>query len=224
MIADAVIAATTLALAVIMTLGVTEMWIILLAVAVRSVGAGFQTPAVQAMITQITPADQLLRINGMFGTIQSAMSLLAPAVAAGVFALWGIVPTFFLDVATAVVGIAFLAFVRVPSLARMEAATTIPRAPADRPLLRRRGVDAGGSGDRLRRRHDARRHPHLDGAGRAQRPRTHPGGPRCAPLGGRPRRRSPSPLPARECRRQQPRQRVPVRRGCLTRARRRGAG
>ncbi|TFV84172.1 MFS transporter [Microbacterium sp. dk485] len=128
MTADAVIAATTLTLAIIMLLGMTDLWILLLAVGIRSVGAGFQTPAVQAMIPQITPPDQLMRINGMFGTIQSAMALLAPAVAAGVFAVWGIVPTFFLDVVTAVIGIGFLALVRVPSLERMEGGATSYRA------------------------------------------------------------------------------------------------
>lgn len=124
MTADAIIAATTLALALIMMSGITELWIILLAVGVRSLGAGVQTPAVTAMIPQITPPDQLLRINGLFGTVQSAMQLLAPALAAAVFGIWGIVPTFFIDVATAVIGIALLAFVRVPSLERMESGQT----------------------------------------------------------------------------------------------------
>ena len=119
MTADAVIAATTLALALIMMSGITELWIILLAVAVRSLGAGVQTPAVSAMIPQITPPDQLMRINGLFGTVQSAMQLLAPALAAAIFALWGIVPMFFIDVVTAVIGIGLLALVRVPSLDRM---------------------------------------------------------------------------------------------------------
>jgi len=118
MTADAIIAATTLALALLMLTGVTDLWIILLAVAVRSVGAGFQTPAVQAMIPQIVPGEQLMRVNGLFGTIQSAMTLLAPAVAGGVYALAGIVPTFFIDVATAVVGIGLLALVKVPTLDR----------------------------------------------------------------------------------------------------------
>lgn len=124
MTADAVIAATTLALALIMMTGVTDLWIILVAVAVRSLGAGVQTPAVSAMIPQITPPDQLMRINGLFGTVQSAMQLLAPALAAAIFALWGIVPMFFIDVVTAVIGIGLLAFVRVPSLARMGSGET----------------------------------------------------------------------------------------------------
>src|SRR5215217_4742013 len=38
-------------------------------------GAGVQTPAVAAMIPQVAPADQLMRVNGLFSTIQSTMAL-----------------------------------------------------------------------------------------------------------------------------------------------------
>ncbi len=116
-VSDSSIAIVTLALALLMMNGVTDLWIILLAVAVRSVGAGFQTPAVQAMIPQIVPPEQLLRVNGIFGTIQSAMALLAPAAAGAIFAAYGLVPLFFVDAITAAIGIAFLLSVAVPTLA-----------------------------------------------------------------------------------------------------------
>jgi DHA3 family macrolide efflux protein-like MFS transporter len=119
MLADGTIAAITLVLALLMLNGVTDLWIILLAVAARSIGAGVQTPAVQAMIPQIAPSDQLMRVNGFFQTIQSAMALLAPAAAGAVFGIFGIVPVFFIDVVTAAIGIVFLAFVAVPTLARV---------------------------------------------------------------------------------------------------------
>jgi DHA3 family macrolide efflux protein-like MFS transporter len=119
MVADGSIALATLVLAVLMMNGVTELWVILLAVGVRSVGAGFQSPAVQAMIPQIVPPGQLMRVNGFFQTIQSAMALLAPAAAGAVFGIFGIVPVFFIDVVTAVIGIGFLAFVSVPTLASL---------------------------------------------------------------------------------------------------------
>ncbi|MFD4461978.1 MFS transporter [Nocardia sp. NPDC058480] len=118
MTSDGVIAAATMTLAVLMSTGVDELWILLLAVAVRSAGAGFQTPAVQAMIPQLVPAEQLMRVNGVFQTIQSAMALLAPAAAGALFAAFGIVPVFFLDVITAVIGIGLLALVAVPTLER----------------------------------------------------------------------------------------------------------
>nr|WP_245866466.1 MFS transporter [Diaminobutyricimonas aerilata] len=124
MVADGVIAGVTLVLALLMMNGVTDLWIILLAVGVRSVGAGVQTPAVQAIIPQIAPPDQLMRVNGIFQTVQSAMALLAPAAAAAVFAVWGLVPVFFIDVVTAVIGIGFLALVTVPTLAAIEGKTS----------------------------------------------------------------------------------------------------
>ncbi|MEV0824727.1 MFS transporter [Nonomuraea rubra] len=117
-VADACIAAATLVLAMLMANGVTDLWIVLLAVAVRSVGAGVQTPAVQAIIPQIVPAEQLMRVNGIFQTINSAMALLAPAAAGAIYAAVGIVPVFFLDVVTAVAGIGLLALVAVPTLER----------------------------------------------------------------------------------------------------------
>lgn len=125
--ADAGIAAVTLVLAFLMMNGITDLWIILLAVGVRSLGAGIQSPTVQAMIPQIVPGDQLMRVNGMFQTIQSVMSLLAPAVAAAIYAFAGVVPVFFLDVVTAVIGIGLLAMVTVPTLARAAEATTTYR-------------------------------------------------------------------------------------------------
>ncbi|WP_229790380.1 MFS transporter [Mycetocola manganoxydans] len=123
-IADTSIAAITLVLAVAMANGITDLWVILLAVGARSIGAGFQTPAVSAMIPQIVPADQLMRVNGVFGSFQSAMALLAPAAAGAVFGLYGIVPVFFIDVVTAVIGVGFLLFVSVPTLASIASKTT----------------------------------------------------------------------------------------------------
>ncbi|WP_083661402.1 MFS transporter [Actinophytocola xanthii] len=124
MAADAGIAAATLMLALLMMNGITDLWLILLAVGVRSLGAGVQTPTVQAMIPQIVPPHQLMRVNGVFQTIQSIMALAAPAAAAAIYAAAGIVPVFFLDVVTAVIGIGFLARVSVPTLTRVAQATT----------------------------------------------------------------------------------------------------
>jgi len=128
MVSDGCIAITTLALALIMLTGVTDLWVILLAVGIRSIGAGVQTPTVQAIIPQIVPADQLMRVNGLFQTIQSGLALLAPAVAGAVYGLFGIVPVFFIDVVTAVIGIGMLALVTVPTLAAVEGRSTTIRA------------------------------------------------------------------------------------------------
>ncbi|GGB99414.1 MFS transporter [Cellulomonas carbonis] len=119
--ADAVIALTTLALAVLMLNGFDgpdDLWLIYVALAIRSAGAGIQTPAVAALVPQIVPGDQLLRVNGVNATIQAGLALLAPAAAAAVYATSSIVAVFFIDVVTAAVGISLLAVLTVPRLVR----------------------------------------------------------------------------------------------------------
>lgn len=115
---DTVIAVATLALAVLMASGVDSLWVIFTALAVRSVFAGIQQPAVSAMIPQITPPDQLMRVNGMFQSVQSGMMLVAPAAAAAIYANFDIVTVFFLDVVTALLGVGMLALVAVPRMVR----------------------------------------------------------------------------------------------------------
>ena len=120
--ADASIAVSTLVLAFFMVSGVDDLWLIFLAMGVRSVGAGIQMPAVSALLPQIVPSDKLMRINGINSSIQSAMGLLAPVAAAAVYANMSLVPIFFIDVVTAVIGISLFLFVPVPSLDRVNSA------------------------------------------------------------------------------------------------------
>lgn len=115
-VSDGSIAATTAVLAIIMGTGRIDLWLIYAALAIRSIGAGFQTPAVAAVLPQLVPGDKLLRINGVNTTIQSAMSLLAPAAAGAVYAAGGIVPTLWIDVVTAAIGIGILASIPIPRL------------------------------------------------------------------------------------------------------------
>lgn len=114
--ADGTIALTTLGLAIVMLNGYTELWLIYLTLAIRSAGAGIQQPAVAAMIPQLVPQDQLMRINGIFQTISSAIMLLAPAAAAAILAQMSLVAIFFIDVVTAVIGIGFLLLIAVPTI------------------------------------------------------------------------------------------------------------
>ncbi|WP_239065909.1 MFS transporter [Microbacterium hibisci] len=131
--ADAAIAAATLALALIMMTGYDAVWLLFVAMAVRSAGAGIQMPAVSALIPQIVPTRNLIRVNGINGSIQSAMALLAPAAAGALYA-WAsaasggtaasLIPIFFIDVVTAVIGIGILAFIPVATLRRAADAHT----------------------------------------------------------------------------------------------------
>ena len=84
-------------------------------------------PSVSALIPQITPTGQLIRVNGFLASIQSAMALLAPAAAGAIFAAsaastedspLAIVPILFIDVVTAATAIALLATIPVSPVVR----------------------------------------------------------------------------------------------------------
>lgn len=106
--ADGTIAVTTLVLAVLMLTGFDSLWLIYVTLAIRSAGAGVQTPAVSAFIPQITPERKLMRVNGINNSVQPAMMLIAPAIAGAILANMSIVTVFLIDVVTAVIGIAFM--------------------------------------------------------------------------------------------------------------------
>jgi DHA3 family macrolide efflux protein-like MFS transporter len=121
-VSDSVIALATLGLALLMLSGVSDLWLIFLVMTVRSIGAGVQMPAVSALLPQIVPTDKLMSINGINSSIQSALGLLAPVAAAAVYANMSIVPIFFIDVVTAVIGIGMLTLIAVPTLDRATSA------------------------------------------------------------------------------------------------------
>ena len=117
-IADSMIALSTLVLAILMLSGIDDLWIIFAAMTVRSIGAGFQMPAISALLPQIVPMDKLMRVNGINSSLQSSLTLLAPVAAAGVYSTMSLTAIFFIDVVTAVIGVALLATIKVPTLTR----------------------------------------------------------------------------------------------------------
>lgn len=116
-LADAVIAAATLALALLMPrIGDgTALLVSLVAISVvRSLGTGVQTPAVNAAIPQLVPEDMLMKFNGVNSTVQSLVQFAAPAAAGAVLSAATLREALFIDISTAVVGIGILAAVALP--------------------------------------------------------------------------------------------------------------
>ncbi|SNS97553.1 MFS transporter, DHA3 family, macrolide efflux protein [Micrococcales bacterium KH10] len=118
--ADGAIAVTTLGLAIAFMLDYQPLWLFYAALTLRSIGAGIQAPAVSALIPQITPASELLRINGLYASVQSIMSIGAPVIAAGVLAIGGLESAFFLDVVTAIIGIVLLLMIPLQAVDRSD--------------------------------------------------------------------------------------------------------
>jgi DHA3 family macrolide efflux protein-like MFS transporter len=121
-VSDSAIALATFGLALFMLTGVDDLWLIFLVMAVRSVGAGVQGPAISALLPQIVPTEKLMRINGINSSVQSSLMLLAPVAAAAVYASMSLVGILFIDVVTAIIGLSLLATVAVPTLERAASA------------------------------------------------------------------------------------------------------
>lgn len=113
MLPDAVIAAVTICLSASMAVGWGDTGLILVVLVIRSVGGGIQTPAVQSFIPQIAPEAWLLRVNAINGTLQTAISIASPAIAAALVNLMPLWMIMLVDVSTAIVGIGFVALIRL---------------------------------------------------------------------------------------------------------------
>jgi DHA3 family macrolide efflux protein-like MFS transporter len=117
-LSDSTIALATLVLAFFMLSGVDDLWLIFLVMAVRSVGAGIQMPAISALIPQIVPTDKLMRVNGINSSVQSSLLIIGPVAAAGIYSTLSLAAILFVDVVTAVIGLSLLATIAVPTLSR----------------------------------------------------------------------------------------------------------
>ena len=117
-VSDSTIALATLVLAFFMLSGVDDLWLVFLVMAVRSVGAGIQMPAISALIPQIVPNDKLMRVNGINSSVQSSLLIIGPVAAAGIYSTVSLAAILFVDVVTAVIGLSLLATIAVPTLSR----------------------------------------------------------------------------------------------------------
>ena len=81
---------------------------------IRSIGAGVQTPAVNAVIPHLVPEEHLMRYNGINATMQSIVQFAAPAVAGTVLSIGTFRSTLFIDILTAILGIGLLSCVLLP--------------------------------------------------------------------------------------------------------------
>ena len=81
---------------------------------IRSFGAGIQTPAVNAVIPQLVPEEQLMRFNGINATMQSVVQFAAPAAAGALLTVSTLSSTLMIDIVTAIVGVGLLSAVMIP--------------------------------------------------------------------------------------------------------------
>ncbi|MEA4854748.1 MAG: MFS transporter [Christensenella sp.] len=112
--ADALVATSTFILAMFFLTGHKSLEMVFLVSAIRSIGAGIQTPAVNAFLPQIVPPGKLIRVGGINGSLQSVMFLLSPAAAGALLSATSIEYTFFIDVGTAIIAILIMFILKAP--------------------------------------------------------------------------------------------------------------
>lgn len=114
-LSDSLIAISTLFVAILFLLGYDSLSLLFVISAIRSLGAGIQTPAVGAFIPQIVPEDKLTKVNATNTSIQSMMMILAPMLGGALLGIASIKVIFFIDVITALVAVLTLSlFLHVP--------------------------------------------------------------------------------------------------------------
>jgi len=112
--ADILIAVSTLILAVFFFFGYQELWLIFLVSCIRSIGAGIQSPAVNALLPQIVPTDRLIKVNSINGTLQPFIMIAAPILSGAMLSFSRLEAIFFVDVITAILAVSLLLILKVP--------------------------------------------------------------------------------------------------------------
>lgn len=114
LLADGLIAFSTLILAILFLMGFDAIWLLFVMAAIRAIGTGIQTPAVGAILPQIVPKDKLTKVNGINGSIQAVIMFVSPMVSAALLAMTSLEIIFFIDVITAIIAIVtLLAFLKI---------------------------------------------------------------------------------------------------------------
>ena len=114
--ADLFIAAAGAVLAIIALFMNPPVWLIFVVLFLRSIGAAFHTPAINAVTPLLVPEDKLAKCAGYSQAIQSVSSIVSPAVGALLYSIWSLSAIIVLDVAGALIASLTVALVKIPDM------------------------------------------------------------------------------------------------------------
>ena len=92
------------------------VWSVFIVLCARGIGSTFQQPAIQSIIPQLVPSDQLIKTNGWLQLINAGSFLLGPVISASLYAAFPLSVVLLSDVAGAVLASIALGFVTIPKL------------------------------------------------------------------------------------------------------------
>lgn len=106
--------------AVLLSMFELPVWTVLVMLGARGIGSTFQQPAIQSIIPQLVPSDQLVKTNGWMQLMNAGSFLLGPVIGAALYAAFPMPVVLISDVLGAAAASAALAFVRIPRLERKQ--------------------------------------------------------------------------------------------------------
>ncbi len=122
---NAGIALSTIALAVLFAFGLIQIWHIYVAMFIRSTGAAFRWPAMQASTAMMVPQRHLARVGGLNNSLFGLASIVSPSLGALLIEIG--LPMYLLlmvDIAAACLAIVPLLLVRIPIPKRSESSAS----------------------------------------------------------------------------------------------------
>jgi len=119
-LADGLIAITTLILALFFLAGYKDLWLFFVIPLFRALGQAVQTPAANAFLPQIVPEDRLMKTNGLFTSLNSAVLFISPMVSGALLSFTSLELILMVDVVTAIAAILVLLILNVPAHVRSE--------------------------------------------------------------------------------------------------------
>ncbi len=96
------------------------VWTVFIMLCARGIGSTFQQPAIQSIIPQLVPKDQLIKTNGWMQLLNSGSFLLGPVIGAFLYAIFPMSIVLMSDVIGAVLASIALAIVKIPKLTKVE--------------------------------------------------------------------------------------------------------
>ena len=117
---DMAMGAVALIYAVLLFFFELPVWTVFIILCVRGIGSTFQQPAIQSIIPQLVPKDQLVKTNGWMQLLNSGSFLLGPVIGASLYAIFPMSVVLMSDVVGAILASIALAVVKIPKLKEIE--------------------------------------------------------------------------------------------------------
>jgi len=115
-LADGIVAASSLLLGILFFLGIQSLTLVYVVLFLRALGETFHKPALQALIPQIVPQDELVKAGGFGQMINTACTMLGPMLGALLMSITTLQWIMLLDVLGAFLAIVSLTIVKTSQI------------------------------------------------------------------------------------------------------------